>query len=187
MALLESLNLDLGTRLPTFSLEDPEGSVYSSETMMGVSGLMVIFSCNHCPYAIAVWERLVECAQYAQTLGIETVAINPNIHPDFPEDGPQYMVSLSQKYQFGFPYLVDDTQQVAKSYKAQCTPDIYVLDPQQTLVYHGRVDDNWKQPAQVTQYDLRNAITCLGNGEQNVSKQTPSMGCSIKWRPENIA
>lgn len=182
MALVESIPIPLGTPLPPFSLRDPKGTLFSSDRLGGEKGLLVVITCNHCPYAQAVWPRLIRLARDFQKLGVETVAINPNIHPDYPEDRPEAMQEKIQAWGIFFPYLVDEAQEVASALQAQCTPDIYLYDGEKKLVYHGRIDDNWQDEAKVTVHDLRDAVSCLAAGQPVSQEQFPSMGCSIKWR-----
>ncbi|MCA9406011.1 MAG: thioredoxin family protein [Candidatus Omnitrophica bacterium] len=181
MALLESINIPLGTPMPGFTLKTPDGKEVKSENLTGEKGILIAFTCNHCPYAIAVWPRLIQLADYAQSLGIGTIAINPNINPDYPEDSPDQMQQKIVEWGIDFPYLVDDTQAVAKSFKAQCTPDIYLFDANGKLAYHGRIDDNWKDERKVTKEELKTALTAVGTGKIPDPNQKPSMGCSIKW------
>ena len=182
MALLESLDIPLGTKMPDFELKDPFGKLYKSNDLYGEKGLLVIFTCNHCPYAIAVWPRVVKLAKYARKLGINTVAINPNApNPAYPEDSAEKMKDKIKELGIDFPYLVDETQKVAKKFKAQCTPDIYLFNKNHELVYHGRVDDNWQDEKKVTKEELKEAIEKLSKGEKIPEKQYPSIGCSIKW------
>ena len=182
MALLESLDIPLGTKMPDFELKDPFGKLYKSNDLYGEKGLLVIFTCNHCPYAIAVWPRVVKLAKYARKLGINTVAINPNApNPAYPEDSAEKMKDKIKELGIDFPYLVDETQKVAKKFKAQCTPDIYLFNKNHELVYHGRVDDNWQDENKVTKEELKEAIEKLSKGEKIPEKQYPSIGCSIKW------
>ena len=182
MALVESIDIPLGSPMPTFTLTDPHGKEYSSESLLGSKGLLVAFTCNHCPYALAVWPRLMRLAKEAQKLGINTVGINPNIHPDYPEDAPEKMKEKIKEWGIHFPYLVDDTQNVAREFQAQCTPDLYLFDSNHKLVYHGRLDDNWKEENKVKRQELKEAIENLATGRPIASQQYPSMGCSIKWR-----
>ena len=182
MVLLESLYIPLGTKMPSFELKDPEGKEFKSEKLLGKKGLLIAITCNHCPYAQAVWPRFIEIANQFKSQGINTVAINPNIHPDYPEDSPENMLKLIKQLQIKFPYLVDNTQNTAKSYKAQCTPDTYLLNEKHELVYHGRIDDNWQDPEAVTKHDLQEALASLVKNAQPLKQQLPSMGCSIKWR-----
>ncbi len=179
---VESIEIPLGTTLPSFQLPDPSGTMHSSNDLVGSRGLLVIFTCNHCPYARAVWPRTIELAEHARKLGIHTVGINPNIHPDYPDDAPGIMKEKIVEWNINFPYLIDESQNVARAYKAQCTPDIYLFDGDKRLVYHGRVDDNWQDAAKVKRHELREAINRLAKGEEIDGKQFPSMGCSIKWR-----
>ena len=179
---IESIEIPLGTTLPPFALPDPSGTSHSSDDLMGDKGLLVIFTCNHCPYARAVWPRTIALAEEFAARGIATVAINPNINPDYPEDAPEIMEQKISEWGISFPYLVDESQKVAREYKAQCTPDIYLFDAKKRLVYHGRVDDNWQDEGKVTRRELRGAMENLTNGKPIDGKQFPSMGCSIKWR-----
>ena len=181
MALVDSISLPLNTRMPDFDLLDPEGNAYSLSSLLGEQGLLIAFTCNHCPYAIAIWGRLIRLSIKAEELGVTTVAINPNIHPSYPEDSPEAMKLKIREWDLPFPYLVDETQDIARAYQAQCTPDLYLLNNKKELVYHGQLDDNWQNEKAVTRYDLNNAIVNLVNGEPISSDQHPSMGCSIKW------
>ena len=182
MALLESIDIPLGTKMPSFRLADPDGKEYASDSLFGKKGLLVAFTCNHCPYAIAVWPRLITLANHAKTLGINTVGINPNINEKYPEDAPYKMTLKIEEWGITFPYLVDETQKVADEFKAQCTPDLYLFDANQKLVYHGRIDDNWKDESAVKKQELKEAIENLSAGKPLSDKQFHSMGCSIKWR-----
>ncbi|MBT5856249.1 thioredoxin family protein [bacterium] len=181
MALVESVSIQLGTKMPDFFLATPDEESLSSDSLMGEKGLLVVFTCNHCPYAIAIWDRVIALANEFESKGISTVAINPNIHPGYPEDSSENMTRLIEQRGIEFPYLVDPDQSVARSYDAQCTPDLYLLNTKQELVYHGRLDDNWQRPDQVEKQDLRLAMTALVAGESLLDTQLPSMGCSIKW------
>ena len=181
MALVESIHLPLGSKMPEFSLNDCLGQAYAAKDCLGRKGLLIIFTCNHCPYAIAVWPRLIVLSKLAKDLGIETIAINPNINPAYPDDSPDNMKAKVKEWGITFPYLVDQDQSVARDFKAQCTPDIYLYDQDAALVYHGRVDDNWKDESGVTRQELKEAIEALAAGNPVSSDQRPSMGCSIKW------
>lgn len=179
---VQSVEVRLGSQMPSFELKDPEGKVYRSDTLYGPKGLLVIFTCNHCPYAQAVWPRTIRLAGYARELGINTVGINPNIHPDYPEDAPEVMKERIRSWGITFPYLIDESQETAKAFDAQCTPDIYLFNADKKLVYHGRVDDHWQDESKVTREELKEAITNLAAGRPIAGTQFPSMGCSIKWR-----
>lgn len=182
MALLESIKIPLGTIMPDFELKDALGKSYKAAGLFGERGLLVVFTCNHCPYALAVWPRVIRLAQYGRGMRVNTVAINPNINPDFLDDAPDKMVVKIKELGIDFPYLVDETQQVADAFRAQCTPDIYLFDKNKALVYHGRIDDNWKDEAAVTREELKEAMNNMAAGRPIAVKQTPSMGCSIKWK-----
>ena len=181
MSLQASLKIPLDTPIPEFQLKDPKGQEFNSQNLFGKKGLLIAFTCNHCPYAIAVWPRIIHLAKHAEALGINTAAINPNINPKYPDDAPDKMIEKVEELGIPFPYLVDDTQKVAKDFKAQCTPDIYLFDGDKKLVYHGRIDDNWQDETKVTHQELREAIDTLAAGKQVERRQMPSMGCSIKW------
>ncbi|MBI4394934.1 MAG: thioredoxin family protein [Candidatus Omnitrophica bacterium] len=182
MALVESVKIALGTEMPEFELKDPNGKTCQSNQAYGKKGLLIAFTCNHCPYAQAVWPRLIKLAEDAAPLGVNTVGINPNIHPGYPEDAPERMKEKIKEWGIPFPYLVDETQEIAKAFQAQCTPDLYLFDSTHRLVYHGRLDDNWKDESKVKRHELKEAIENLAAGKPIASKQYPSMGCSIKWR-----
>ena len=183
MVLLESLNLKLGQTMPSFSLSDPLGNNHHLDTVcQSHQGTIVAFTCNHCPYAIAIWPRLISLAKWAKSHQIATLAINPNIHPSYPDDSPENMIQKINEWDIPFPYLVDQDQEVAKQYEAQCTPDIYFLNQNKSLIYHGRLDDNWQNPDEVTEQSLKQAIDTFLNTGKSVTPQFPSMGCSIKWQ-----
>ena len=182
MALLESVLIPLGTTMPDFELKDPDGKNYKSKDLYGERGLLIIFTCNHCPYAMAVWPRVVRLAKYAKGMRIHTIAINPNIHPDFPQDSSEEMKKKIKEWGIDFPYLVDDTQKVTKAFKAQCTPDIYLFGKDHKLVYHGRIDDNWQDEKKVTREELKEALNDYVSAKGVSPEQKPSMGCSIKWK-----
>ncbi len=182
MTLVQSVDLRLGSTMPAFSLTDPSGKKFSGSMLLAGKGLLVVFTCNHCPYAKAQWPRLIRLAEEFVGSGINAVAINANMHPDYPEDAPQRMTELVVELDVSFPYLVDDSQQVARAFRAQCTPDPYLFDGQGRLFYHGRIDDNWQDDQAVQRQDLRGAMVALVAGENPPIVQPPSMGCSIKWR-----
>jgi peroxiredoxin len=181
MAHLESLDIPLGTKMPKFILRDPNGVIQVSDYAIGKKGLLIMFTCNHCPYAKAVWPRMIRLGTYAQKNGVNALAINPNINPDYPDDSPAEMQKKIKEWEIPFPYLIDNTQKTAHEFKAQCTPDIYLFDAAQKLVYHGRVDDNWQDESKVTKEELKEAIINLIEGKPISANQIPSMGCSIKW------
>ncbi|HHW97533.1 MAG TPA: thioredoxin family protein [Myxococcota bacterium] len=181
MALLESKPGALGQTLPEFKLNDPFGNSYASNELAGPKGLLIGVTCNHCPYAKAVWGRLIDIAAQALSLGIKTVAINPNLNPAYPDDSPEAMKAEIKIRGINFPYLVDEDQSVARELGAVCTPEFFLYNSQNILVYHGRLDDNWQDEAKVTRQELLEAVKALGSGTVIAEDQRPAMGCSIKW------
>ena len=181
MVLLESEPLSLGMVMPQFVLTDPTQQVFQLKDLVGDKGVLIVFTCNHCPYAIAVWDRLIRLSAQYQQDGVNTVAINPNINPDYPQDSPDCMLDLINERHIPFPYLIDEGQHVARAYQAQCTPDIYLLNASFELVYHGRIDDSWQDELKVRSRDLEQAMSQLVIGQPISADQMPSMGCSIKW------
>ena len=179
---VESTIIPLSTKMPKFILRDPDGVIQVSDYIIGKNGVLIIFTCNHCPYAKAIWPRVIKLSQMAIENGINTIAINPNINPNYPEDAPEVMKLRIKEWGIPFPYLIDETQKVARVFDAQCTPDIYLFNADQELVYHGRVDDNWQDESKVTKQELKDAITNLVAGKPVDEKQIHSIGCSIKWR-----
>lgn len=181
MALIQSLSLPMGTKLEHFELEDPNGKRYSSKEFYGKGGLLIAVMCNHCPYANAIWKRLNALSEFTKKLDIATVAINPNIHPNYPEDSPAHMLDKIEKLGIEYPYLIDEAQTVSKSLGAVCTPDLFLFDGEEKLYYHGRLDDNWRDESSVKEEELREAITLLFSKQEAPKIQHPSQGCSIKW------
>ena len=181
MALIQSANLALGKTLEHFSLADPKGAVYHSKELFGKGGFLIAVMCNHCPYSNAIWKRLNAVAEFAKKLDITTVAINPNIHPNYPEDSPAHMLDKIAEMKIEFPYLIDEHQAVVKSLDAVCTPDIFLFDADTKLYYHGRLDDNWQDARSVKDESLREAVMLLFSKQPAPAEQYPSQGCSIKW------
>jgi len=184
MALVASIHMDIGWELPDLELGDPDGRKYRLSECAGDNGLLVAFTCNHCPYALAVWPRLIRHAGTFRSMGVNTVAINPNIHPDFPQDSPAAMREKIIKWGIDFPFLVDKTQEAARAFDAQCTPDLYLFDKYGKLYYHGRIDDYWKDEAKVKQQELAPAVEAMIAGKSAPEPQHPTIGCSIKWRQD---
>ena len=184
MALMFSEPMQIGTKAPMFELQDFEGSVFTLQKLVsGKKGVVVIFTCNHCPYATASWNVLIPLAQ--KYPDIQFVAINSNDPSLHAEDSVSGMKQKATALQLPFPYLVDSGQDVAKGYKAVCTPDPFlfkVQDGEAQLFYHGRINDNWQHPFEVTENNLADAIVALLGGQDAPGDQPPSMGCSIKWK-----
>lgn len=178
MVLLRSTLVPLGSPIIPFSLPATDGNVYSPSSFAGKKVLVILFTCNHCPYAQALEGRLLEFQKKYLPENVQVVAINSNDAENYPDDNFEEM----KKKEYPFPYLYDETQEVARAYQAQCTPDIYVYDSEQRLAYHGRFDDNWQNEAGVTSHDLEDAVVALLRKEKPADMQYPSMGCSIKWK-----
>lgn len=186
MVLTPSIMQELGMRSPDFTLPDTTGKLCSLADWSIEKGLLVIFMCNHCPYVIHIRRKLVEKIRTYQEQGITVVAINSNDFSEYPDDNPQNMLLDSKKYGYTFPYLVDEQQQIAKIYGAACTPDFFLFDAQQKLVYRGQFDS--ARPGNdepVTGKDLSAAIDQLVAAKPVTVDQQPSMGCNIKWKPGN--
>ncbi len=184
MALVASIHVASGWALPDLALKDVDGHEARLREQMGENGLLVAFTCNHCPYALAVWPRLIRHAGAFREKGVNTVAVNPNIHPDYPEDSPAAMKEKIAEWGIDFPYLADDTQAAARTFDAQCTPDLYLFDRHGRLYYHGCIDDYWKDESKVTQQELAPAVDAMLAGRPAPQPQHPTIGCSIKWKEE---
>lgn len=181
MPLIESKNIPLGKKLQHFALENPDGKAYSSKELMGRNGLLIFVVCNHCPYTATIWKRLVKITEFAHKIDVGVLAINPNIHPNYPEDSPAHMKDKIEEFSLNFPYLIDSKQLVSVLLEATCTPDIFLFDKKEELFYHGRLDDNEQDASKVQKEDLRDALIALFTEQKPPRKQHPSHGCSIKW------
>ncbi len=179
-----SYMLPLGTVATDFNLPDiVEGKNKSLDDVRGAKGTVVMFICNHCPYVKHVEPMILEMAGKYQDLGVGFVAISSNDIENYPEDAPEKMKELALHHQYSFPYLYDESQEVARAYDAACTPDFYLFDENNLLVYRGRLDDsNPKNGKPLTGKDLGDAIQALLNQEKINQNQLPSIGCSIKWK-----
>ena len=191
MALTYSLKDELGKPAPDFSLQGVMGVAgaqekrYSLESFKDARALVVIFMCNHCPYVVAVQERINNLAKLFAPQGVALVGINSNDSLRYPDDNFQAMQVRAREQSYTFPYLLDETQNVAKAYGAVCTPDPYVFENvagRFLLRYHGRIDDNWKEPHKVSRQDLALALEAILTGGKISLDSAPSMGCSIKWK-----
>lgn len=190
MSMTQSRMLALGTRAPEFELPDvaaqrADGAQRGLASLTGTRGLMVVFICNHCPYVKLILQGLVQYARDYAPRGIGTVAISANDVTTHPEDSPQQMARLALSQGFGFPYLYDESQSVAKAYEAVCTPDLFLFDAKLELVYRGQFDGaRPRNGVAVTGSDLRAATDALLQGK-TVDRQIPSVGCNIKWKSDN--
>jgi len=182
MALTESRDLPLGTPCPDFRLRAVDGSTVARDDFRDPPALVVMFICNHCPYVQAVEDRIIALQREYGSRGVQLVGICSNDPTDYPDDRPEKLRERWQTKRYGFPYLVDESQDVARRFGAVCTPDIYVFDREQKLAYHGRIDDNWQQPKKVTRRELAAALDALLAGKPAPREQHNSIGCSIKWR-----
>jgi peroxiredoxin len=171
-----------GTAAPEFALPGVDGKTYSLASFADAKALVVVFTCNHCPYAKAVEDRLIALQNDYASRGVRLCAINPNDERAYPDDSFPQMIERAAQKGFNFPYLRDESQAVARAYDAACTPDIFVFDARRELAYNGRFDDNWKEPEKVQRQDLRLALDALLAGKPVAGEVVPSMGCSIKWK-----
>jgi len=184
MAQTPSNMIPIGTKAPDFSLFDTvSDKELQLEQLKGKKGTVVMFICNHCPFVIHMNAMLVEIANIYQNKGINFVAVSSNDVINYPQDGPNYMKLHAKKQKYPFPYLYDETQEVAKAFDAACTPDFFVFNEHLKLCYRGQLDDS--RPGNnipVTGTDLRNALDCLIENKENTKNQKPSIGCNIKWK-----
>jgi peroxiredoxin len=173
---------ELGSEIIDFTLPATDGRIYSVSDFHDKEVLVIIFKCNHCPYVKTVVSRLVELQKKYSGRGVQFIGINSNDAETYPEDSFENMKLFANERGINFPYLYDESQEVAKAYDAVCTPDIYVYDNKRKLRYRGRLDDSWKDESAVTSKDLDKAIGLLLAGKEIDFPQIPSMGCSIKWK-----
>jgi len=186
MAVTPSTMLPLGTPAPDFSLPDYDGNTVSLNDFADAAGLLVVFMCNHCPFVIHLQKELAAFAREIADRGVQTVAINANDIAKYPDDAPIKMKERAEEIGFPFPYLYDSSQEVAKAYKAACTPDFYLFDRAKKLYYRGQFDHTRPSSAEdPTGEDLRRAVDALLAGEPAPTEQIPSAGCNIKWKPGN--
>lgn len=174
----------LGTRLPDFSLPDTvTGKSYHSSSLEGAKAIVIMFICNHCPYVIHINSELVALGNDYKNKGVKFIAISSNDATHYPDDGPEKMRETAKKLGYPFPYLYDESQDVARSFGAACTPDFYVYDKNLSLVYRGQLDGS--RPGSsipVTGKDLRSALDLILAEKTPSAEQKPSIGCNIKWK-----
>lgn len=184
MARTPSNMLPLGTKAPAFKLEDTiSGVAMTLNDLKGEKGTVIMFICNHCPFVKHVNAQIVELANDYMSSGISFIAISSNDVINYPQDSPDLMKETALQEGYSFPYLYDESQEVARAYEAACTPDFYLFDAQLSLVYRGQLDDS--RPGNglpVTGSDLRSALDSLLKGTEISKEQRPSIGCNIKWK-----
>ncbi len=184
MANTHSNMIPLGTTAYNFTLLDVvSGLQLSLQSLKGESGTVIFFICNHCPFVIHINDALVRLANDYQSKEISFIAISSNDVENYPQDSPELMRKVAKNLKYPFPYLYDETQEVAKKYAAACTPDTYVFDANLKLVYRGQLDNSRPgNGVEVTGADIRNALDCMLNEVENTKIQKPSIGCNIKWK-----
>lgn len=186
MAETPSTMLGIGTQAPDFSLPEPASGNKLSLADYAGKPLLVVFSCNHCPYVLHILESFTEFANEVQRQGLAVVMISANDITGYPADSPPKMAQLAQAYGFEFPYLYDESQQVARAYRAACTPDFFLFDSVHRLVYRGQYDAS--RPGNrvaIDGRDMRAAVDAVLAGNAPAGDQIPSVGCNIKWRAGN--
>jgi len=186
MVLTPSTMLPLGTKAPDFSLVNVDGRTVRLADFKNAPALLVMFLCNHCPYVKHIADTLARFTAEYMEKGVAVVGISSNDASSYPADSPEQMVHEAQQRGYRFPYLYDETQEVAKAYRAACTPDFYVFDKNRKLVYRGQFDGSRPDSGiPVTGTDLRMALDAVLAGRKPSAEQRPSMGCNIKWKPGN--
>jgi peroxiredoxin len=178
-----STMLPLGTKAPAFDLIGVDGRRVTVDDFQGARALLIVFLCNHCPYVKHIADGLATVCREYQEQGVAVVGINSNDAASYPEDSPEQMAREAEQRRYTFPYLYDETQEVARAYRAACTPDFFLFDAEQRLVYRGQFDSS--RPGSeipVTGEDLRAAMDAVLAGDPLPSDQKPSIGCNIKWR-----
>jgi peroxiredoxin len=186
MVATPSTMLSLGTPLPAFELPDFNGRLIASAQFDGASALLVAFICQHCPFVRHIRSEFSRFAHEYRARGLAIVAINSNDIAAFPDDGPDGMRQEAQDFGYGFPYLFDESQAVAKVFRAACTPDLYLFDRQRRLVYRGQFDDSRPRTTiPITGRDIRAAVDAVLESREVSPVQRPSIGCNIKWKPGN--
>lgn len=186
MALTPSTMLDLGTQAPNFSLLEPATQNKISLSDFNHQPILIAFICNHCPYVVMLKEALQQFAADYAAKELAVIAISSNDIENYPADSPEKMIEDVNHYGYSFPYLFDETQEVARAYRAACTPDFFLFDKQHKLYYRGQFDSaRPTSDIDVTGLDMRNAADNLLVGNQAPLEQIPSVGCNIKWKRDN--
>ncbi len=175
-------NLQIGSVIPSFTLPSIDGKEYSLDSFKDKKALVIIFSCNHCPYVQAYEDRIISIQNDYESKDIVVIAINSNDATQYPDDSFDEMKKRAEKKKFNFIYLRDEEQSVAKSFDASHTPEIFLCDQDKKLVYHGKIDDNWQEEGKIKTKYLRNALDELLKGKEISIPETYSIGCTIKWK-----
>ena len=174
--------LKIGSKIPAFKLKAVDGNTYSLDSFRDSKGLIIIFSCNHCPYVQAYEDRIITLQNNYKAKGITFIAINSNEDVNYPEDSFENMRIRAEEKKFNFLYLRDEDQSVAKAFDATHTPEIFLFNEEQKLIYHGKIDDNWQEPGKVVNQYLKNALDEMIAGKEISVSETYSIGCTIKWK-----
>ncbi len=179
--LLETPAPELGSPAPDFTLQDAHGVTFARKDLAKSGGLLVAFICNHCPFVVGIADRIAKDLKALDAAGIGTVLINANDFQSYPADAPDKMPAFATKFGLTSPYLVDETQNVARAFGAVCTPDFFGYGPDLTLQYRGRLDDAGRSDATNRKAELCDAMLAVAKGGAPPAQQMPSMGCSLKW------
>lgn len=175
-------NLEIGSPSPDFNLTGIDDEKYSLGSFKDKKALIVIFSCNHCPYVQAYEERIIQIKKDYSDKGVAVVAINSNEDVNYPDDSFENMKKRAAEKNFNFPYLRDEDQSIARAYDATHTPEIFLFDTDRRLAFHGKIDDNWQEPDKVQNQYLRDALDELLAGKEISVPETFTIGCTIKWK-----
>jgi peroxiredoxin len=174
--------LSIGSKIPEFYSKGIDGKPYSLESFKDTKGLIIIFSCNHCPYVQAYEGRIKAIQSDYKYKGITVVAINSNDDVNYPDDSFENMKKRAAEQSFNFIYLRDEDQSVAREFDATHTPEVFLFDEDRKLAYHGKIDDNWQEPEKAVNHYLRNALKEMLEGNEISVPETYSIGCTIKWK-----
>jgi len=179
---MSTKTLKIGSKLPGFNLPATDGKNYSPNLFADKKALIIIFSCNHCPYVQAYEERIKHIQSDYLSKGAAVVAINSNDDKEYPDDSFENMKKRASEKKFNFPYLRDESQEIAKAFDASHTPEIFLFDKERKLAFHGKIDDNWQEPGKVNSKYLREALDELLDGKEISVPETFTIGCTIKWK-----
>ncbi|MBI3590123.1 MAG: thioredoxin family protein [Candidatus Melainabacteria bacterium] len=179
--MITQAHLEIGSKIPDFNLPGVDGKNYSPDEFAKSKILVIMFTCNHCPYVQAYENRLVNLQKDFKANGVDFIAINANDEKNYPEDSFENMIKRAQEKKYNFPYLRDRTQEVAKTFGASYTPEVFVFDQNRILQYHGRIDDNWQEPSKVTKQNLKEALEAILTNKPVDRANTQAIGCTVKW------